>query len=194
MACLGGGQDALQIMRLGFEDVLPPKHSKYITAAELATFIEGETTVNVQRLKEVVQYSEPYHANHPVVRLFWQLVEHHMDEEQRRKLLLFWTGSSTPSVTGFRDDPFDRSEDVRANNRCLRTLCLLLLQLTFVHIVRVVRVVRVVCVLHSRSGFGRGTTTRRTRTCCPRRAPATESSRCRRTARLPRCGTRSSQR
>src|SRR3546814_13390875 len=84
-----------------------------ITAAELADFVEGETTVDVQQLKEVVQYSPPYHPNHPVVRLFWQLVDLHMFDDQRKQLLLFWSGSRTTSVTGFRSDPVDRDEDLR---------------------------------------------------------------------------------
>lgn len=92
--------------------MLPSKYSKYITSDEVAAFIAGESSVDVQMLKDIVQYSHPYHPYHPVTRLFWQLVEHHMDNDQRKKLLLFWTGSSTPSITGFREDPFDRDEDV----------------------------------------------------------------------------------
>lgn len=36
---------------------------------------------------------------------FWEVVEHHLDEVQKRQLLLFWSGSSTAPALGFESDP-----------------------------------------------------------------------------------------
>ena len=44
-----------------------------------------------------------YDVDHKVLRWFWEWA-HGLDEEKRRRLLLFWSGSSRVPPFGFEDD------------------------------------------------------------------------------------------
>jgi len=44
------------------------------------------------------RYEGGYHAGHPVIRRFWEVV-HDMDTESQRKLLMFVTGSMKAPVS-----------------------------------------------------------------------------------------------
>lgn len=53
-----------------------------------------------------------YSANHPVIQIFWEVVESFTDDE-KRKLLKFVTSCSRPPLLGFK---------VRSNPRSLRSV------------------------------------------------------------------------
>lgn len=40
-----------------------------------------------------------------LLQSFWEVVQHELDEESKRKLLLFWSGSSSAPALGFQSDP-----------------------------------------------------------------------------------------
>lgn len=46
-----------------------------------------------------------YSANHPVIQIFWEVVENFTDDE-KRKLLRFVTSCSRPPLLGFKVSAF----------------------------------------------------------------------------------------
>lgn len=66
-----------------------------------------------------------YTADHPVIKIFWRVVESFTDEE-KRKLLKFVTSCSRPPLLGFKVSPltswqaFRNAEDVGPSSSCLR--------------------------------------------------------------------------
>ncbi|GAA6077020.1 ubiquitin-protein ligase E3C-like isoform X1 [Tachysurus ichikawai] len=53
-------------------------------------------------LKKFTKYSGGYFPTHPVIKIFWDVVENFSNEEKCR-LIMFVTGFSRPPVLGFKE-------------------------------------------------------------------------------------------
>ena len=69
---------------------------------ELQVLISGAAVpIDIEDLKQYTNYSGGYDANHPVIKMFWQVVEE-LTDEQKRQLLKFITSCSRPPLLGFK--------------------------------------------------------------------------------------------
>ena len=85
----------------GFTSLIPRTIIEVLDPEELEYFICGEPTLDVADWKENTLYGAPYSETHPVIILFWKMVEN-MSTSEREKLLQFCTGSRRVPVEGFR--------------------------------------------------------------------------------------------
>ena len=69
---------------------------------ELQVLISGAPVpVDLEDLKHYTNYSGGYTADHPVIKMFWKVVDHFTDQ-QKRQLLKFITSCSRPPLLGFK--------------------------------------------------------------------------------------------
>ena len=54
----------------------------------------------------VSKYIQPLHPDHEFVQWFWEIVNDEFDDEHRKKLLAFTTGSARVPITGLEDIDF----------------------------------------------------------------------------------------
>ncbi|KAH3832091.1 hypothetical protein DPMN_105368 [Dreissena polymorpha] len=69
---------------------------------ELQVLISGAAVpVDIDDLRTYTNYSGGYAADHPVIKMFWEIVEDFTDEH-KRQLLKFITSCSRPPLLGFK--------------------------------------------------------------------------------------------
>jgi E3 ubiquitin-protein ligase HUWE1 len=87
----------------GFHDVVPLSllQSAPFTAGELEQLVCGRPVIDVANWKAHTEYKYGYHSRSPQVLWFWDYVLS-LSDDDRRKLLFFATGTSSPPVTGFQ--------------------------------------------------------------------------------------------
>ena len=69
---------------------------------EMPVLISGQQKLNFDELKKSVLYLDGYKEDHPMIRWFWEIVIEEWDDEQRRKLLMFSTGTDRAPVSGLK--------------------------------------------------------------------------------------------
>ncbi|CAF1021817.1 unnamed protein product [Adineta steineri] len=84
----------------GFRRVINSKPLELFYPDELMSFVIGNTNYDWNEFQKKTEYKGEYHANHPVIQWFWQ-VFHKLDEPERKKFLLFLTGSDRVPVFGW---------------------------------------------------------------------------------------------
>lgn len=72
------------------------------TPTELCLLISGVLKIDVIDLMQNVEYEEPYNAENPVVKLFFEAIKK-WDDENLAKLLVFITGTSKMPANGFKE-------------------------------------------------------------------------------------------
>ncbi|CAM9390162.1 unnamed protein product [Ectocarpus sp. 13 AM-2016] len=104
---LGGAEKAVAALRSGMTDVIPKNLLSILLPPEVASIVSGlQGEVNLSELRTNVWYVESdagFGCNHKSVRWFWEWANE-LTESDRRKLLLFWSGSSRVPPFGFEDD------------------------------------------------------------------------------------------
>ena len=85
----------------GFREIIPGSLVRHFDAQEIEFVIAGVLEVDVEDWRENTDYRNSYHAEHPVVKRFWRVVES-FDNEQRLRLLQFVTGTSSVPFEGFK--------------------------------------------------------------------------------------------
>jgi E3 ubiquitin-protein ligase HUWE1 len=102
---------------------------------ELRHLVCGERAIDVEELKTCCKYQDGYTGKEEVITWFWQVVEA-LDDEHRRLLLQFWTGSDGMPVEGFASlepgfqiiavarvyDKADKTARLPAAHTCFRQL------------------------------------------------------------------------
>ncbi|KAL1629976.1 hypothetical protein SLS54_000835 [Diplodia seriata] len=83
----------------GFHRCIPPEHIALLRPSLLQHIVEGSTEIDSHALERVARYDGGFDAQHPFVRVFWEVV-HAMSQEQKRKLLEFVTASDRVPVAG----------------------------------------------------------------------------------------------
>ncbi|KAM7120241.1 ubiquitin-protein ligase E3C isoform 5-T5 [Molossus nigricans] len=89
--------------RQGLANVLNLEWLRMFDQQEIQVLISGaQVPISLEDLKSFTNYSGGYSADHPVIRVFWRVVEGFSDEE-KRKLLKFVTSCSRPPLLGFKE-------------------------------------------------------------------------------------------
>ncbi|KAI9672943.1 MAG: hypothetical protein M1817_003107 [Caeruleum heppii] len=83
----------------GFFSCLDKKAVSVFTPEALQAVVEGTQEVNVSMLWNITRYEGGYHADHPLIREFWRIVQGYTSNE-RRQLLEFVTASDRVPVNG----------------------------------------------------------------------------------------------
>ncbi|XP_036905409.1 ubiquitin-protein ligase E3C isoform X3 [Sturnira hondurensis] len=89
--------------RQGLASVVNLEWLRMFDQQEIQVLISGaQVPISLEDLKSFTNYSGGYSADHPVIRVFWRVVEGFTDEE-KRKLLKFVTSCSRPPLLGFKE-------------------------------------------------------------------------------------------
>jgi len=96
---LRGADEQVAAIREGLMDVIPEPVLRIFEPLELGSIISGPVHVVIKDWRANTVYEDGYSATSPVVVMFWEVVRT-FTEEQRRSLLLFWSGTSIPPTFG----------------------------------------------------------------------------------------------
>ncbi|XP_059156173.1 ubiquitin-protein ligase E3C-like [Physella acuta] len=89
--------------RQGINDVIQLEWLQMFNSGELQVLISGAAVpIDLLDLRFYTKYSGDYHDHHPVITLFWAVVDDFTDK-QKQQLLKFVTSCSRPPLLGFRD-------------------------------------------------------------------------------------------
>ncbi|XP_071590848.1 ubiquitin-protein ligase E3C isoform X1 [Heliangelus exortis] len=89
--------------RQGLANVVNLEWLRMFDQQEIQVLISGaQVPISLDDLKSFTNYSGGYTADHPVIKIFWRVVESFTDEE-KRKLLKFVTSCSRPPLLGFKE-------------------------------------------------------------------------------------------
>lgn len=88
-------------LKEGFMKVLDTDILQIFHAEELMQLVSGQEVVDWEELEAVTEYKAPFHKDHPTIRLFWA-VFHGFATEEKKKLLLFLTGSDRIPMLGVK--------------------------------------------------------------------------------------------
>ncbi|XP_043920724.1 ubiquitin-protein ligase E3C [Protopterus annectens] len=89
--------------RQGLANVVNLEWLRMFDHQELQVLISGASVpIVMDDLKRFTNYSGGFSAEHPVIQIFWNVVENFTDEE-KRKLLKFVTSCSRPPLLGFKE-------------------------------------------------------------------------------------------
>ncbi|XP_034257572.1 ubiquitin-protein ligase E3C isoform X2 [Pantherophis guttatus] len=89
--------------RQGLANVVNLEWLRMFDQQEIQVLISGaQVPINLEDLKTFTNYSGGYTADHPVIKIFWRVVESFTDDE-KRKLLKFVTSCSRPPLLGFKE-------------------------------------------------------------------------------------------
>ncbi|XP_077981688.1 ubiquitin-protein ligase E3C-like [Glandiceps talaboti] len=90
-------------LREGLANVINLDWLRMFDYHELQTLVSGASIpVDVEDLKSHTNYSGTYSINHPVIEMFWRVVNN-FNDRQKRQLLKFVTSCSRPPLLGFKD-------------------------------------------------------------------------------------------
>lgn len=93
---------AVQAFLQGLFEVVPKELIEMFSVKELSLIVNGaDCEIDVQEWQNNTIYDAPFHAEHEVILMFWQVVKEEMGEEERSKLLSFVTSSARAPVLGF---------------------------------------------------------------------------------------------
>lgn len=79
---------------------------------DLEQLICGQRTLDFNELKQYCIYANGFTDKSPVVKWFWEIVLEEWDDEKRRKLLSFATGSDRAPVNGLKSMKFFLIKDI----------------------------------------------------------------------------------
>lgn len=89
--------------RQGLANVVSLEWLRMFDQQEIQVLISGaQVPISLEDLKSFTNYSGGYSAEHPVIKVFWRVVEGFTDAE-KRKLLKFVTSCSRPPLLGFKE-------------------------------------------------------------------------------------------
>ncbi|XP_066537591.1 ubiquitin-protein ligase E3C [Hoplias malabaricus] len=89
--------------RQGLANVVNLEWLRMFDQQEIQVLISGaHVPISLDDLKKFTNYSGGYSATHPVIKIFWDVVENFSDDE-KRKLLKFVTSCSRPPLLGFKE-------------------------------------------------------------------------------------------
>jgi hypothetical protein len=105
-----GMELSLSSIRAGLRRIISQDLLNILNPPHISSFVHGDVTLNITQLQRHVQYGYDYSPTHKIIKLFWYLVQHDLTEDEKRKLLLFWTGNSVPSSGGYGVEGGDYDE------------------------------------------------------------------------------------
>ncbi len=94
-------REQCQYFLQGMEQVIPKQWIQMFNETELYLLIcGGEQVLDIVDLKEHTQYGNGFHATHPTILKFWEVVQE-LTSEQKKKLLKFITSAPRAPLLGF---------------------------------------------------------------------------------------------
>jgi hypothetical protein len=102
--------ESIQAIRCGLKRIISQDFLNILNPFHISEYLHGDKLINITLLQQHVKYSYDFNPTHRVIKLFWHLVKNDFTEEERRKLLLFWTGTSIPTKGGYGVDEGDNDE------------------------------------------------------------------------------------
>ncbi|ETO17922.1 hypothetical protein RFI_19384, partial [Reticulomyxa filosa] len=116
----------------GFHRVVGRSAFGLFIGEELEKLIVGNPVLDFDALEVTTKYEGGYHSEHPAIRLFWRVIKS-FDEENKKKFLLFTTGSYRAPLRGLGklglvihrvgSDPYD-GEMLPTSHTCFNALML----------------------------------------------------------------------
>jgi len=85
----------------GFYSLIPRELISVLDSDELELFFCGDSVIDVEDWKSNTTYKDSYNENHKIIKWFWEIILSFNDEE-RRRLLQFCTGSTRVPAEGFK--------------------------------------------------------------------------------------------
>nr|XP_054770605.1 probable E3 ubiquitin-protein ligase HERC4 [Lytechinus pictus] len=86
----------------GVHKVFRPADLEIFRPIELETLVIGEKYYDWKALEESTKYEHPYTDSHVTIKMFWQ-VFHALDDDMKRKFLVFVVGSDRVPVGGLKN-------------------------------------------------------------------------------------------
>lgn len=105
-----GMSESILAIRNGLKRIITQDFLNVLNPLHIAEYLHGDKLINVTLLQQHVKYSYDFSPTHRVIKLFWHFVKNDLTEDERRKLLLFWTGTSIPTKGGYGVDEGDNDE------------------------------------------------------------------------------------
>lgn len=100
-------EQQIAYFKKGFERMVDIKVLQTIlTAEDLEQLICGQRSLDFKELKECAHYANGFRPDSNQVVWFWQIVLDEYDDEKRRRLLTFATGSDRAPVNGLKSMKF----------------------------------------------------------------------------------------
>lgn len=90
-----------QAFHTGFHKVCGGRVLELFHSHELMAVVVGNENYDWEELQRNATYKEGYSANDPTINLFWQ-VFHELPLEEKKKFLLFLTGSDRIPIQGMK--------------------------------------------------------------------------------------------
>ncbi|XP_077073484.1 putative E3 ubiquitin-protein ligase HERC4 isoform X1 [Siphateles boraxobius] len=85
----------------GFHKVCGGKVLELFQPSELQAMVIGNTNYDWKELEKSTEYKNEYWADHPTIKMFWE-VFHEMPLEKKKQFLLFLTGSDRIPIMGMK--------------------------------------------------------------------------------------------
>jgi hypothetical protein len=108
---------ALLAIRRGFNSIIPPFATHLWPWTELEVRVTGRPTIDIQFLRSIAKYDDPYDHDHPVIQRLWRVLEHDFTERERQEFLVFvWGKARLPTTrsdthTVFQVSPLHGSDE-----------------------------------------------------------------------------------
>ena len=94
-------REQIQAFDKGFKSIIRQEWLNSFTLSEIQTLISGSTVdLDLEDLKENVQYWGGLHAQHRLIKWLWDIVEFDFSRAERELFLKFVTSSSKPPLLG----------------------------------------------------------------------------------------------
>ncbi|XP_051779370.1 probable E3 ubiquitin-protein ligase HERC4 isoform X1 [Erpetoichthys calabaricus] len=90
-----------EAFNVGFHKVCGGKVLQLFQPSELQAMVTGNTNYDWKELEKTTEYKGEYWAEHPTIRLFWE-VFHELPLEKKKQFLLFLTGSDRIPILGMK--------------------------------------------------------------------------------------------
>lgn len=101
-----------------------------LNSEELEQLVCGQRELNFKELQDTVIYGHGFTPDCPMMKWFWEIVLDEWDDQKRRKLLIFSTGSDRAPVNGLKSLKFyilkeEGNDDKLPNSHtCFNQLCM----------------------------------------------------------------------
>lgn len=88
--------------KAGFMKVVDVEVLKLFNAEELLQLIVGKQDYEWPLLEAGAKYKDPFNKDHPTIKLFWNVFHEKLSVEEKKKFLLFLTGSDRIPILGMQ--------------------------------------------------------------------------------------------
>lgn len=108
-----------------------PMLKALLDAAELEEAVCGERELNFKELRDNAIYANGFRPDSSMMKWFWEIVLDEWDDDMRRKLLTFSTGSDRAPINGLKSMKFyivleggEDDERLPSSHTCFNQLCM----------------------------------------------------------------------